>query len=219
LISDSQEIAVDVHPPARSIHTWKDFLLHLLTITIGLFIALTLQAAVESLQHRHLVRDARENLRREIEVNHRRYSENAPELRRNRNQLARDLDQLRELRDGKKLENPSLSWAWKWDSYGDAAWETARESGAVVHMDPGWISTYSWVYRQQGYVNSMALAIVNEETQASASVVVAKDPSKLSPAAIETLLIKSAEIDLSFATLETMMKSLDDMYAEALKRP
>jgi hypothetical protein len=210
---------VDVHPPARSIHTWKDFLLHLLTITIGLFIALTLQAAVESLQHRHLVRDARENLRREIEVNHKRYSENAPELRRNRDQLARDLHQLRELRDGKKLEDPKFSWAWIWNAYGDAAWKTARESGAVAHMDPAWISAYSEIYAQQEYINSTSLAVLSEETRASGPLLVAKDPSKLSPAAIEMLLIKSAEIDLSFATLETTMKSLDDMYAEALKRP
>jgi hypothetical protein len=33
------------------------------------------------------------------------------------------------------------------------------------------------------------------------------------------LLIKSAEIDLSFASLETTMKALDDWYAEALKAP
>jgi hypothetical protein len=50
---------MDLHPPHQPIHTLKDFLLHLLTITVGLFIALTLEAAIESLHHRHLVRDAR----------------------------------------------------------------------------------------------------------------------------------------------------------------
>ncbi len=209
---------MDVHPPHQAIHTWKVFLIHLLTITIGLFIALTLEAAVEAGHHRHLVREARENLRREIELNQKVYAQNAQDLQLNRSQLARDIDQLRELRDGKKLENHNLSWAWKWDSYSDAAWKTARESGAVTYMDSGWISTYSWVYSQQEYVNSMALAIVNEETRASAALQVVKDPVKLSPAEIETLLLKSAEIDLSFATLQTMMKALDDMYAQALKR-
>jgi hypothetical protein len=43
---------MDVHPPHLPIHTWKDFLLHLLTITIGLFIALTLEASIESIHHR-----------------------------------------------------------------------------------------------------------------------------------------------------------------------
>jgi hypothetical protein len=100
---------VDVHVPEKSIRTWKDFLLHLLTITIGLFIALTLEAAVESMHHRHLVREARANLRSEIEINHQFYAKNAQELQMNRIQLAHDLDQLRELRDGKQLSDPKLS--------------------------------------------------------------------------------------------------------------
>ena len=70
---------MDVHLPG-SIRTWKDFLLHLLTITIGLFIALTLEAAVESVHHRHLVREAHVNLRSEIEINHQFYAKNAREL-------------------------------------------------------------------------------------------------------------------------------------------
>jgi len=94
---------VDVHPPRQPIHTWKDFLLHLLTITIGLFIALTLEAAVDSAHHRHLVRDAHKNVRREIEANQKVYAKNVRDLRLNRNQLARNIDQLRELRNGKKL--------------------------------------------------------------------------------------------------------------------
>ena len=57
---------MDVHPVHHAPRTWRDFFLQLGMITIGLFIALTLQAGVESLHHRHLIRDARDNLRREI---------------------------------------------------------------------------------------------------------------------------------------------------------
>jgi hypothetical protein len=57
---------VDVHPPHHPIRSWKEFLLHLVTITVGLLIALALEAAVEAAHHRHIVRDARENLRREM---------------------------------------------------------------------------------------------------------------------------------------------------------
>jgi hypothetical protein len=210
---------VDVHPPHQPIHSWRDFLLHLLTITIGLFIALTLEAAIESVHHRHLVRDAHSNLRREIEVNHRLYADNVQRLRLNRDPLARDIDQLRDLRDGKKLDHPNLSWRWDWDSYNDAAWRTARESGAVTYMDPDWISTYSMIYAQQEYINATALAIVSEDTKTGAALEVAREPSKLIPTEIETLLIKSAEIDRSFENLESTMKALDDLYMEALTKP
>ena len=210
---------MDVHPPEKSIRTWKDFLLHLLTITIGLFIALTLEAAVESMHHRHLVREARENLRSEIEANHQLYAKNARELQLNRVQLAHDLDQLRELRDGKHLSDPNLSWSLNWSGYGDAAWKTAKESGAVPYMDSRSISDYSWLYGQQEYVMPMALNLVNEESRINAALVVAQEASKLTPTEIENLLIKTAEIDLQAATLETWMKALDDMYTRALTKP
>jgi hypothetical protein len=213
-------VQMDIQPPHQPIHTWRDFLLHILTITIGLFIALTLEASIESIHHRHLVRDARVNLRREMEANQRLYANNDRDLLLNREQLARDIDQLRELRDGKKLDDANLSWRWNWISYSESAWNTAQESGAVSYMDPSWISTYSSVYAQQQYINATALAILSEESRAGASLEVARTPSKLTATENEALLIKSAEIDQSFATLQTTtMKALADLYAQALKAP
>jgi hypothetical protein len=210
---------LEVSPPQQPIHSWKDFLLHLLTITIGLFIALTLEAAVESMHHRHLVREARQDLRREMVDNRKLYANNVLKLQLNRSQLAHDIDQLRELRDGRKLDSPNLSWGWDWNSYADAAWKTARDSGAVSYMDSESISTYSTVYSQQDYVNATAVAILNEESRVGAPLEVARDAAKLNATEIETLLIRSAEIDLSFATLQSTMKALDDNYADALKGP
>jgi hypothetical protein len=210
---------VDIHAPHQPLRTWKDFLLHLLTITIGLFIALTLEASIESIRHRHLVRDARDNLRREIEANHNLYGNNARDLQLNRGQLQHDIEQLRKLRDDKQLDNPDLSWSWNWISYANAAWDTARASGAVSYMDPRWISAYSSIYAQQQYINATALASLSEESRAGASLEVATVPSKLTADEIERLLIKSAEIDQSFAMLQVTMKGLDDMYMEELKVP
>lgn len=96
---------MDVHPPHGPIRSWKDFTLHLLTITIGLLIALTLEAAVESLHHRHMVRDARANLRREIAENHKLYAENLGSLQAKLVQLERNIEQLRDLRAGRTPEH------------------------------------------------------------------------------------------------------------------
>jgi hypothetical protein len=171
------------------------------------------------MHHRHLVREARVSLRSEIEVNHQLYAKNARVLQLNRIQLAHDLDQLRELRAGKQLPDPKLSWTLDWNGYGDAAWKTAKESGAVPYMDSPSISDYTWLYSQQEYVMSMALTLQNEESRVNAVLVVAQEPSKLNPAEIESLLIRTAEIELGASRLETWMKALDDMYAKALTRP
>jgi hypothetical protein len=208
---------VDIHPPNQSIHTWKDFFLHLLVVTIGLFIALTLEAAVESLHHRHLVRDARENLRLEIQENHTLHADNVRDLQKNLDQLERNIEELRDLRDGKKPEHSTLGWHWDWNTYNDAAWKAAQASGAVSFMDSKWISAYSSIYFQQNYNNSTALTLVTEETKIAAPLWVVHDPSKLTPAEIESMLIRSAEIDLGIRTLQTTMKGLDEMYAQYLK--
>jgi hypothetical protein len=210
---------VDVHPAHYPLRTWRDFFLQLLMITIGLFIALTLQAGVESLHHRHLVRDARESLRREIEANQRRYAENVRNLENNRLQLARDIDQLRNLRSGKPIEKKALAWGWDWKSFADASWKTAQVSGAVSYMSPDLINAYTDVYDQQGYVNSEVLATFNDEARSAAPLRVALDPAALTPSDIQAMLISLAESDIKLATLQNIMKSLEDLYAEALRRP
>jgi hypothetical protein len=208
---------LDVHPAHHAPRNGRDFFLQLMMITIGLFIALTLQAAVESLHHRHLVRDARENLRNELQNNHKRYSENVLNLQKNRRQLARDIDLLRDLRSGKAIEDGALAWGWEWNSYSDGAWRTARDTGALSYMSSELVNGYTEVYFQQDYVNTQAIAIVNDEPKAAAPLRIAKSPSGLSPSELQSMLISLAETDIRLATLQAVMASLDQMYLDAMK--
>jgi hypothetical protein len=208
---------MDIHPAHHAPRSWQDFFLQLLMITIGLFIALTLQAGVESVHHRHLVRDARENLRREIHTNLKRYAENVGNLEKNRRQFAQDIDQLRLLRSGKPVEKNSLTWGWDWNGFIDASWKTARDTGAVSYMSSDLINAYTEVYFQQEYVNAQALAIMNDGAKSAAPLKVAIEPSALSPNDISAMLINLAETDIKLATLQTLMKSLEEMYTNAAK--
>jgi hypothetical protein len=60
---------IDVHPPHVPIRGWREFFLHLATITIGLLIALSLEGLVEWQHHRHLVHEAQASLYTEIKSN------------------------------------------------------------------------------------------------------------------------------------------------------
>ena len=208
---------MDVHPVHHAPLTWRDFFVHLVTITIGLFIALTLQAGVESLHHRHLVREARENLRREIQINREHYAENVQTLEKNRRQLARNIDMLRDLRSGKPIEKNGLVWNWDWNGFIDASWKTARETGAVSYMSFDLINAYDDIYGQQDYVNALALVILNEEPKSAAFLRVARDSSALSPSDIQSMLISLAESDIKVATLQNLMIPLDEKYTNAMK--
>ena len=72
---------LDVHPPDKSTHTWKDFFIHIATIVIGLLIAIGLEQTVEYFHHRHEVAETREALRRGKEENRRRFAVNTTSFR------------------------------------------------------------------------------------------------------------------------------------------
>ena len=62
----------DVHAPHESIHTWKNFFIHIATIVVGLLIAIGLEQTVEAIHHsnerRELIREMREEAEHNIET-------------------------------------------------------------------------------------------------------------------------------------------------------
>ncbi len=209
---------MDVHPPHEPIRSWKDFLLHLLTITIGLLIALALEAAVESLHYRHLVKDARENLRREIKENREVYAENMKNLEADREHLVQNIEQLREIRAGRPPEHIDMHWKFGWSSFGDSAWKSSGDVGAIPHMQPETIEAYANTYRQQELVNDQGRGILLDQARAAAPLMFAKDsdPRGLLPTDIQTLMLATADLTARINTLANLMKPLEADYAELL---
>lgn len=60
---------LDVHPPHAPTHTWRDFFIHIATITIGLLIAVSLEQTVETIHHHHQRHQLEEQIRSEAERN------------------------------------------------------------------------------------------------------------------------------------------------------
>ncbi len=63
---------LDIHPPHHAATTWRDFFIHIATITIGLFIAIGLEQTVEAIHHLHQRHQLEEHLREELRGNLRR---------------------------------------------------------------------------------------------------------------------------------------------------
>jgi hypothetical protein len=58
---------LDVHPPHEPIHTWKEYLLHMSTIVLGLLIAIGLEQSVELIHRARERQELREFLQRDTE--------------------------------------------------------------------------------------------------------------------------------------------------------
>jgi len=52
-ISENLAPMHEVHAPHQTVHTWKDFLVHIAAIALGLLMAIGLENAVEYIHHRH----------------------------------------------------------------------------------------------------------------------------------------------------------------------
>jgi hypothetical protein len=67
-IAKENEAMIDIHVPHQT-HTWKDFWIHLGTITAGLLIAISLEQSVEKLHHLRQRHELETSLRAEGDVN------------------------------------------------------------------------------------------------------------------------------------------------------
>src|SRR5665213_4497233 len=64
-----ESMMIDVHVPHGGLHTWKDFWIHLGTITLGLLIAISLEQSVEWLHHLHQRHQLEASLLAECKIN------------------------------------------------------------------------------------------------------------------------------------------------------
>jgi len=62
-----EETVIDIHVPQGGLHTWKDFWIHLGTITLGLLIAISLEQSVEAIHRASERKELRESLKHETE--------------------------------------------------------------------------------------------------------------------------------------------------------
>jgi hypothetical protein len=144
--SDNSTPMLDVHAPHESIHTGKDFLIHIATICVGLLIAVALEQTVEAVHHRHqreqllvsLDHDTRATLRDTdfiIDEYHRRIQWNRTRIE----QVQVALGSRKPLAQAAPDEGALITIP------ADPAWEAARASGMIPLFSQGEIAAYSEV--------------------------------------------------------------------------
>jgi hypothetical protein len=147
---------LDVHAPHETVHSWKDFFIHIATISVGLLIAIGLEQSVEYFHKRHE--------RQQLEVDLQR------EGLRNREIVASDVAycvadmafalKAHEAIRATKAEQGQSSVRWPGRPLKDATgqslrytaptaavWNTAKESGAIALLPPEEARAYTRLYR------------------------------------------------------------------------
>lgn len=178
---------MDVHPPHGGIHSWRDFFIHLIVITLGLLIALGLEGIVEWRHNKHLVHTAEANLRAELVANQKTLADDLASLNDAQKETESDLAILSAL----QAKNPSgaqLKFHWEWNGPSSAAWDTARNTGAIALMNYQAAQSYSVIYEQQAMVNAQSSAFERDLYRAGAPLEGGRKLSELKPAQLEVMI-------------------------------
>jgi len=203
---------MDIHAPHQPVHTWRDFFTHIAVITIGLFIALMLEAGVEWLHHRHLLHQAEANLRTEITDNRSQLVFDLRQIDGIEHELAANIDTLNAV----KTHQPpaqTLAFHWAWNGMESAAWDTARDTGALALMPYDRVQSYASIYGQQATVGEQFTVFMHDFYRSSAPARDGRKPADLQPAELDAMIANSqlALADLKY--LRDLSDSLGRIYA------
>ena len=180
---------LDVHPPHAPTHTWRDFLIHIATIVIGLLIAVGLEQTVEYFHRRHEVHELREALKQEREENRKIFLVNVAQYRVNRATLENDLRIFEYLRQHPGTQEEKLpgvpSWSIPYEPTVSAAWKNAQQTQTLSLLssqeNEDDAQFYNLLDKSEQAANQAALSAFQVGDYAFAN----PDPSHLTPAQVE----------------------------------
>ncbi len=207
---------LDVHPPHSKVRSVGEFFLHLLTITIGLFIALILESAVQSVHHRHQREQAEADLRQEIRANNAQLDASHKAVAREQASLVRAMEFLRARQANKPYDISGISLAFQIVPLSDASWRTASATGVLSFMNYDNVQLYATAYHMQDAFNDMEQKSLDSFLQLHSYVVGNPDLSKMPKEEAADAMI---DVRLAYAhldALEGISQTLGTDYKQAL---
>jgi len=159
---------VEVHAPHQPILSLKEFLVHLLAITIGLLIAVGIEGCVELYREHSLVKEARRTLHEEIHYNSAKLADALPEVETEKTTVAdsiKFLTRIVEHPKDKAAQTGSISANYSLVGLHDTAWKTAQATNALAYMPYAEAQRYSDIYGSQKDFTDQENKLVEDEAQ------------------------------------------------------
>jgi hypothetical protein len=209
---------LEVHPPSEPVHGWRDFSIHLATITIGLLIALGLEGCVEFWHHRSLAHEAEASIQIEIEGNARGLQEALADVRREQELLQQDVAVIKRiLANPKEVNREEMTIDFRIRTFDDVSWKTAQSTGAVSYMAYNRAHEYSDIYGAQSEITVAEHQAVRDTVLAIAPFVGSKK-GEANPGGEEAVKIldRIQILQGQLIFLESQIHGLDAAYKKFL---
>jgi hypothetical protein len=207
---------IEVHPPEEKIHGVRDFLLHLFTITIGLLIALGLEAGVERWHHHHLQEEANVNLRQEIHDNRKQLAASHAAIGEEKDNLTKVLAFLDAHAAGKPYDIRSITLSYTMPPLSDASWKTASATGVLSYMQYDRVQQYATAYHLQDEFMQLQKETFGQYLRLQSYVIAGFDPDKLTATQAQTAGVDVRQAMAYLVAMDQVGDGLEKRYEEAL---
>lgn len=139
---------MEIHSP-HGVHSVRDFLMELLTITVGILIALSLENLVEWHHHRELAHEAEQNLNSELRYNREELDKGMQAISADEAKLQEAVDMVHKLQQDRTIPVNNFTVNWTLEELHATSWNTANSTGALAYMGYANVARYSKVYDLQ----------------------------------------------------------------------
>jgi hypothetical protein len=206
---------MDIHPPHGSITSWRQFGVQLLTITIGILIALSFEGILEWRHHRSLMYEARDNITAEIRSNASQLRNTQKDFQASEMQLQQILNLVHRVQADRRTKAEGVVFNWSIAELHQTNWTTANVTGAIVYMDYSEVNRYTRVYDlQQDFMTLQQQAFLSSRSVQALSSLRGRDFKKINDAELGDI---EHTVGLALANtqaLEQVGHALADQYAK-----
>jgi hypothetical protein len=209
---------MEIHTPDAPVHSVRDFIVHLLMISLGVLIALGAEGIVEAVHHHHVVEQARANLISEMRENHATLDDNLPKLKKNEQLLEQTLEDLQKVKADRKAKTRDITLNLNFFTLSDTSWRTAQATGALALMNYEQAQDWAGYYDVQSMLNRLVFSLEDTWLDMTAAFnPLGTDPSKMDDRQLDEV---QHRVQMSLGRLlavENIGRALDDLYAKRLK--
>lgn len=205
---------LDVHAPHERMHGFRDFLLHLITITIGLLIALGLEGCMEWQHHRHLVHEAEAGLNSEVAQNTRTLASVRQQINAQQKQLDADLVVLAQMRAHPAAPHQQVVFAFSLHSFDDVAWRTAQATGAFSYMPYDDAKSYSDIYLAQDEVVDIEHQAIDDVMHSASFISTQPNNWQPTPAQVDEITDRVGTLRMRLLLLSSIVDTLDKTFQQ-----
>jgi hypothetical protein len=201
------------------VHSWKDFGVQLITITAGILIALSLEGVRETFRDRALVREARENIHREIADNQREVDAEIGAMEARGRKVDAALSFANDFLKTKRTEVHQLELGLDFPTLSTASWQTAERTGALAHMDYAEVQKYAALYSFQDFLTAEHRRALDALSAAIGIITSSErgDPTNASTADIQRFREQIVALRSILFVEEQMTRTASERYKKALE--